>query len=76
MTPPAPRPQSVRAAIKEPMLGAIAHQTRAIANTAVVASQTILRPMVSDKGANRGMGAVAEMMKAVDNHEAEFEELK
>ena len=62
--------------MKEAILGATAHQTRAMANTIVVTSQTILRPIVSDRGAKRGMSAVEEMRKAVDSHAAEFEELK
>lgn len=72
--PPAPSPHNVRATIKEPMLGATAHQATATASIVEAASTTGLLPMVSDRGANKGIKAVDVIRKDVDSQDAEFEE--
>ena len=62
--------------MKLPISAATAHHTIAKAKVSDAKSQTNLRPMVSESGANRGMNAVEVIRKAVDSHDAEFDELK
>ena len=72
--PPAPRPHKARAAISDPMLCALEHQTTAMPRIAKVTSMIGLRPMVSESGANMDMQAVEVIRNEVDSQDAEFEE--
>ena len=55
------------------MLGAEAHQTKARVKMALAADQTVRRPMISERGAKRGMNAVEVMRKLVDSQGAALE---
>ncbi|GAB1214147.1 hypothetical protein ATERTT37_003307 [Aspergillus terreus] len=75
-TPPAPSPQQALAAMKLPMLCAVAHHAVVAKNTAIENKYTGLRPKVSEIRPNRGRKAVEVKRKAVDSHEAELEAWK
>ena len=76
MTPPAPSPHSVLAAMKEPMLGAMAHQNKEKVKMMLAAFQTVQRPMMSEIGAKSGIIAVEVMRKVVESQGAALDALK
>lgn len=75
-TPPAPSPQTARAAIKLPMLCASAHHNVVRKKTAIENRYTGFRPKVSETRPKSGRKAVEVNKKAVESHEAELEARK